>query len=249
MKAVIIKSLIVAAGGLSRGSLGLGLRGALTYGCHIVHRVEASPNVSLTFDDSPHPETTQPILDALARYSVKATFFVIGEQVRRYPEIFKSIQAAGHEIANHTERHPNLHKVLPATLRKEIVDCQETIQQFGGVRPKLFRAPYGAFRADVRYHQRPVGIDHLVGWDVTPHVSEIDPAAIAADVLKNTRRGSIILLHDGLFGAPAARSLGVGRGVAESLHKIIPALLDRGMRIVPAGALISNGAPTRTARA
>lgn len=240
MKDVHIKSLVIAASGLSRGEFGLGLRGALTYGCRIIRRVDASPDVSLTFDDSPQPETTLPILDVLARYSIKATFFVIGQQIRRHPEIFRRIQADGHEISNHSEHHPNLQKVLPATLRKEIIGCQETIVQFGGVRPKLFRAPYGAFRTDMRYFQKLAGIEHLVGWDVTPQISEVDPNVIAADVLKATRRGSIILLHDGLKGAPSALSRAVGRGVAESLHKIIPGLLDRGMRIVPAGELIGH---------
>lgn len=240
MKAVIVKSLIIAAGGLSRGSLGLGLRGALTYGCRIVHRVDASPNVSLTFDDSPDPDTTPLLLDALARHAVKATFFVVGKRIRKHPDIFRRIVAEGHEIGNHTEEHPNLQKVLPATLRKEIVDCQETIAEFGGQRPKLFRAPYGLFRSDMRYVQKPAGIEHLLGWDVTPHISEVDPNLIAADVLKRARRGSIILLHDGLIGASPALSLAVGRGVAESLHKIIPALLDRGIRIVPAGEQIAD---------
>lgn len=240
MKAMLWKSFVLAAGGLSRGTLGMGGNELITFGCRIVRRVEASTNVCLTFDDSPDPETTLPILASLKAHSVRATFFVIGDRVRRHPEILKRIQDDGHELANHTQHHINLHKVLPSTLRKEIVDCQETVVQHAGVRPRLFRAPFGNFRSDMRNVGKLAGIEQLVGWDVTPFISETDPEVIVADVLASARRGSIILLHDGLIGAPPGLSRQVGAAVAASLHDIIPGLLDRGMRLVTAGELLGE---------
>ncbi len=226
-------------GRLTERAFGIGFDELMCLGCSVIPRFDASPHVSISFDDGPRPGTTDEILEALARYSVKATFFVIGEQAQRYPDMVRKIQADGHEIGNHSQHHPDLRSVSPRRLAQEMVQCQETLERILGARPRLFRAPYGHFRWDMRARAGLGGIETLVGWDVTPPFEEIRAELISDYILQRVRPGSIILLHDGLAGVEEGLSEAAGRAAAASMHRIIPELQQRGLMITPIGQQLS----------
>jgi len=104
---------------------------------------------ALTYDDGPNDPHTLRLLDVLARSQAKATFFLIGRYVRQRPEIARSIQAAGHEIGNHTYSHPNLIFVPARQLRQELEDCNKALEDALGTRVSLFRPPFGGRRPGV----------------------------------------------------------------------------------------------------
>ena len=98
----------------------------------------------LTFDDGPHPNTTPHILDILKKRNLKATFFVLGLQAKKYPEIIKRIHDEGHIVGNHTYGHKDLTKLKPAQIKTEIENTNNLIEKITGEKPKFIRPPYGA---------------------------------------------------------------------------------------------------------
>ncbi|MDF1863055.1 MAG: polysaccharide deacetylase family protein, partial [Verrucomicrobiales bacterium] len=102
------------------------------------------PFLALTFDDGPHPVNTPRLLDILRSRNVKATFYVVGTNAKRYPEILRRIVAEGHEIGNHTVTHGNLTKMSPDQIRTELKTSHDTIVSATGVAPRTMRPPYGA---------------------------------------------------------------------------------------------------------
>lgn len=101
------------------------------------------PVVALTFDDGPHPVQTQALLDLFAREKIKVTFFEVGQNVAKYPELARAIHAAGHELANHSKTHPKLGEMTDvAAVRAELTETQTLIKDTTGVAPVVFRAPY-----------------------------------------------------------------------------------------------------------
>jgi peptidoglycan-N-acetylglucosamine deacetylase len=138
----------------------------------------------------------------LARHNAKATFFLIGKYVRQHPEIARAILAAGHEIGNHTDSHPNLILVSAARLSQELAECNKALEDALGTRVTLFRPPFGGRRPNVLRTARRMGLNPVM-WSVTGY----DWSAKAADEIvgKVTRQvdsrpkaqGEIVLLHDG----------------------------------------------------
>jgi peptidoglycan-N-acetylglucosamine deacetylase len=101
------------------------------------------PVVALTFDDGPHPTQTRVLLDLFAREKIKVTFFEVGQNVAKYPELARAILAAGHELANHSKTHPKLGEMTEVTaVRAELVETQAIIKDTTGFTPVVFRAPY-----------------------------------------------------------------------------------------------------------
>ena len=119
-----------------------GLRSASYSSC----QVDGS-YIAMTFDDGPHPRLTPRLLDMLKARSIRATFFLIGENAAEYPDIVRRIAAEGHEIGNHTWDHPQLTKLNPAALREEIDRTSSTIAEITGKLPTVMRPPYGATSA------------------------------------------------------------------------------------------------------
>lgn len=149
--------------------------------------------VAFTFDDGPHPENTEKILDILDEYDAKATFFVLGNSVDYYPQIVKKAYLEGHEIGNHSWNHPNLVNLPVETIRKEISDTDEVIKNATGEVPKLYRPPYGSHNQTV---DEAAGKPPIL-WDVdTLDWQTRDPQAILTNVKNQTKDGSIILMHD-----------------------------------------------------
>lgn len=150
--------------------------------------------VYLTFDDGPHPSYTPPILDLLARYNARATFFVLGRQVEAHPALTEAIHAAGHKLANHTYSHPALAGVGREIFLREVGTAQNLL---GARASGCFRPPYGSLDANTYIYAAELGL-RLVLWDVDPQDWALPGAgAIAARVLGSTGPGSIVLFHDG----------------------------------------------------
>jgi peptidoglycan/xylan/chitin deacetylase (PgdA/CDA1 family) len=172
-------------------------------------------NLALTYDDGPSPRNTPALLDALAEHNVRATFFLIGEHVRKHPDIARRVAAAGHVIGNHTTMHPNLAKQNAQRVTQELEHCQKMLQDTLGVEAKLFRPPYGARTPNALKIARSMGLTPVM-WNITAKDWEpIGAAAIQsridAGIAKHRRanRASTVLLHDAshLDGAePASRA-------------------------------------------
>ncbi|CAN5255634.1 hypothetical protein BH09SUM1_BH09SUM1_18620 [soil metagenome] len=177
----------------------------------------ARREVALSFDDGPDPETTPALLDLLAEENVRAVFFCIGDRVEAHPEIARRIVREGHLIANHTQRHSYLTNFLGARgLDSEISDAQRAIYDATGLSPRFFRSPVGLTNphfAKVLRAQRVL----LIGWDFRALDRGRSAEAIARRVLRRTKPGSIIVLHDG--GAPRENLLRAVRLVMEGLRK------------------------------
>lgn len=158
--------------------------------------------VALTYDDGPSPRNTPALLELLAKHDVRATFFLIGNHVRKHPEIARAVVAAGHAVGNHTDMHPALARKSEERIRVELETCQKTLQDVLGVRAALFRPPYGSRRPAVFRILRELDLTPVM-WNVTAVDWEtIGEARILGNVdrglQRNRRRGrtSNLLLHD-----------------------------------------------------
>jgi peptidoglycan/xylan/chitin deacetylase (PgdA/CDA1 family) len=155
--------------------------------------------VWLTIDDGPHPEDTPKLLALLEEYNARATFFVIGRQVEKHPELARAILRAGHTLANHTQTHPVLFfwSYLKPWLRKEIDQCTQALQAATGERPRWFRAPAGMANLFLHYLLSDRNMK-LIGWSARGFDGLLhDTEAMADRICKSIRPGAIVLLHEG----------------------------------------------------
>jgi peptidoglycan/xylan/chitin deacetylase (PgdA/CDA1 family) len=158
---------------------------------------------ALTYDDGPNDPYTQQLLDVLARYDVRATFFLIGRFVRQRPEIARAIRAAGHLVGNHTMTHPVLLFQSPKRVREELAGCNAAIEDALGEPVRYFRPPHGARRPDVLRAARELGLTSVLwnamGYDWKPTTADHVLANLQRDIQRNQTRGngSNLLLHDG----------------------------------------------------
>lgn len=153
------------------------------------------PTVAITFDDGPDPSTTPLLLDILQRKEVPATFFVIGRNGDKHPDILRRMLAEGHVLGNHTQNHPNMTKLSSARLRREIEQVNALIESVGG-RPDLLRPPYGSSNRTVRRCIEEYGM-RMVGWTVDPEDWKVrNSQRIVQRAMEQVRGGGIILLHD-----------------------------------------------------
>ncbi|MGI8593364.1 MAG: polysaccharide deacetylase family protein [Solirubrobacteraceae bacterium] len=155
------------------------------------------PVVALTFDDGPHPSGTPAVLDALEAAGARATFFLVGEQVRRWPAVAARIAAEGHTVALHGDRHRSLLRVAPATLARDLDRGHDAIAQATGIRSTLYRPPYGVFSTAGLAITRRRGWTPILwsrwGRDWTRRAT---PQRIATLVTENLASGDVLLLHD-----------------------------------------------------
>jgi peptidoglycan-N-acetylglucosamine deacetylase len=153
--------------------------------------------VVLTFDDGPDVAYTPKILDILAKYDAKATFFEIGKNVVKHPELTKRIHAAGHSVENHTWTHADLRKLSATAFRQEVSSTDQAIRAQLGSTPACLRPPYGGMNATVRQRARALGKD-LVVWTIDSRDwTKPGTTAIVKRVLAGVHSGSVILMHDG----------------------------------------------------
>ncbi len=181
----------------------------------------AAGTIALTFDDGPG-EATPLILEILRKADVRATFFLCGQNVERFPEHARRIAEEGHEIGNHTHSHPYFLWKTPGKIAWEIDRAQEVIVSRTGHRPRLFRPPYGLrwFGLFPILHGRELT---AVMWSVSGRDWRLPATGIAGRILRKANGGSIILLHDGC--PPGER--GDRRQTAAALEEIVRALSER----------------------
>lgn len=153
--------------------------------------------VALTFDDGPDPNYTAPILDILEEQQVKATFFLVGRDAERYPDLVRREAAEGHELGNHSFSHPELELETDRQIADEINQCGDVIERIGGKRPTYFRPPKGLVSGQVftiadREQYRVI----LWGMGVE-HSPSLTPRDEATRVIEHLEPGMIILAHDG----------------------------------------------------
>jgi peptidoglycan-N-acetylglucosamine deacetylase len=153
--------------------------------------------VALTFDDGPHPEGTPALLDLLGEAGARATFFLIGEQVERWPEVAARIAREGHLVALHGYRHRTLLRVPPRALDRDLELGARVIEDATGVAPALYRPPYGIFSPAGLALARRRGYATLL-WSRWGHDWRrfITPERIAGEVTRDLSHGDVLLLHD-----------------------------------------------------
>jgi peptidoglycan-N-acetylglucosamine deacetylase len=153
--------------------------------------------VVLTFDDGPDVVYTPQILDILKQYDAKATFFEVGKNVTKHPELSKRIHDAGHSVENHTWSHADLRKLGAAAFRQEVASTDQAIRAATGSTPACLRPPYGGMNPVVTQRAKALGKD-LVVWTVDSRDwTKPGAPAIVQRVLKSVHNGSVILMHDG----------------------------------------------------
>jgi peptidoglycan-N-acetylglucosamine deacetylase len=152
--------------------------------------------VYLTFDDGPTPAITEWTLEQLKKYNAKATFFCIGDNVRKFPEIFQKVVEDGHSIGNHTFNHLNGWKTTTNDYVKNVELCNQEIIE-GRLQTDLFRPPYGKITPSQSKILRKQGYK-IIMWDVISYDFDatISPEKCLENVLKNVQSGSIIVFHD-----------------------------------------------------
>jgi peptidoglycan/xylan/chitin deacetylase (PgdA/CDA1 family) len=156
--------------------------------------------IALTFDDGPHPVYTRQILDILDKYHVKATFFMIGRLMDRYPDIVKDVLKRGHVIANHTYTHPsNIDADTSAQVVRELEQCEQVVERMSGKRAYFFRPPRGLIDSTVFSIAKDEGYQTILWTVCADHHDAPTPELMAERVLHLSRPGGIILAHDGSF--------------------------------------------------
>lgn len=162
-------------------------------------------SVYLTFDDGPTPEITQWTLLQLKKYNAKATFFCIGNNVEKHPELFNTIIQEGHAIGNHTYNHLNGWKTETETYIKNAKQCEIRISnqqsEINNLKSKLFRPPYGKIKSKQAKKLMELGYK-IIMWDVlsADFDSSITPEKCLNNVISNVQSGSIIVFHDSVKG-------------------------------------------------
>lgn len=182
--------------------------------------------VSLSFDAAWGNEDTQMLIDILGKYDVKATFFVVGEWVDKYPESVKALHEAGHEIMNHSDDHAHFASLSSEEIVSNVNACNDKIENVTGVRPTLFRPPYGEYDDNVVTTLTSMGM-YTIQWDVDSlDWKDYDAATIYDRVTSKVQPGSIVLFHNAALHTP------------EALPGIIENLLQNSYEIVPISELI-----------
>lgn len=198
------------------------------FGRNIVRFPTDQRLVALTYDDGPNPPYTEELLDVLAKHGVKATFFMIGNRMERHPETVHRVIAEGHQIGNHTYTHPLLGLLPPIAVKRQIERTDTLLQRFNITGQTVFRAPMLTRFLPVAWVLSKSDRPHISGdvwsWDWTTQ----NPDRITARVLRETKPGSIVILHDG-----KAENRNANRsGTVAATDRIISALKQAGYRFV-----------------
>jgi peptidoglycan-N-acetylglucosamine deacetylase len=203
-------------------------------GCAGVARVAAGGHAVLTLDDGPDPDATPAVLDALDGAGARATFFVVGEHVRRHPELAREPVCRGNEIAVHGFTHRRQDRIPADESRADVLDGLAEVERVSRARPRWYRPPYGklsgaAARACSEQEMEPVrwsawGLD----WEPLP------AWRIAATVCRDLDDGAIVLLHDAARYGPRASAA----PTAAAIPRIATCARARGLRLVTLGEAV-----------
>ena len=184
--------------------------------------------VSITFDAAWGDEDANQILDTLKSNDVRATFFMVGDWMRKYPDLVKRIAEDGHDVANHSNKHPHVNNMNKEAIKTDIMGAHEEIKKITGQECSLYRPPYGEYNDTVLDAAKECHY-YTIQWDVDSiDWKGYDAPTIVKKVLehKHLGDGSIILLHNG------------AKHTAEALPQIIAGLKEKGYEIVPISELI-----------
>ncbi|MGL3805730.1 polysaccharide deacetylase family protein [Paeniglutamicibacter sp. R2-26] len=183
--------------------------------------------VALTFDDGPGPKTGQ-LLDALKQADAAATFFVVGPNAEARPQMLARMLAEGHEIGNHTWNHRVLTSLSPGSVSREIGTVSEVVEDATGVAPTLLRPPYGATNKTVKK----VAGAPVILWDVDTLDWKVrDAKKVVSNTLRDTKPGSIVLMHD------------IHSSTVEAVPAILKGLAAKGYHFVTVSELLASVNP------
>lgn len=185
----------------------------------------------LTFDDGPDPQGTPLVLDALDEAGVRATFFVVGEQLLANPRLGRTLTERGHEVALHGHGHVAHDELAPQATRDDLARGLGTAEVACGRRPRFYRPPYGLFTEHSHAACADLGLEPVL-WSAWGLDWEQIPAErVAALVIRDLSEGAIVLLHDSARYAPRAE---VGP-TADAIGPIAQAARDAGLELVTLG--------------
>jgi len=186
--------------------------------------------VALTFDDGPSPIWTPQILDALKESGVKATFFMLGRHVEEYPEIARRVKDEGHDIGNHSYKHPNLLFYNKYQLKDEILKAEEVIKTATGVTTKYFRPPKAWLSKREKKKIKEMGYEVIL-WSLnSKDWVTFDDKYIIRYLVKNVRPGDIILFHDS--GGAFSVEGGDRHETVLTIPRLVEKLKEKGYRFV-----------------
>lgn len=162
--------------------------------------------IYLTFDDGPVPEQTPWVLDLLRKHGIRATFFCVGDNVRKHPDLFRRLVEEGHSVGNHTFNHVPLFRkgVTWRSYLDNVSLCDEAMSPH---RPALFRAPHGHITPLRAWQLTRERFKRIVFWDVMPkdYDSRLEPQQVLDNVIRHVRPGSVIVFHDSIKAGPRMR--------------------------------------------
>lgn len=192
-----------------------------------IYSVERDDNkVSISFDAAWGDEFTLDILDTLDEYDVKATFFLVGFWVDKYPDQVKEIYRRGHEIGNHSSTHPNMSQLSREQMAKEILETDEKITALTNKKPILFRPPFGDYNNNLIQVCRENGY-YVIQWDIDSlDWKELGVQPVVDRVTRNIGNGSIVLFHNN------------AKYISEYLPLVLQRLKASNYEIVPISELI-----------
>ncbi len=185
--------------------------------------------LSISFDASWGADKTIPILDILDTYGVKTTFFLVGGWVDKYPDMLREIVARGHEIGNHSDTHPHMSQLSDAAIRTELHNMSDKVENLTGVRPTLFRPPYGD------YNDRVVVVSRAEGYEcVQWSIDSLDwKDRGTADIIKQCTyrvdNGDIVLFHND------------SNDIVNALPTVIEHYQQLGYTIIPVSEILLDG--------
>jgi len=190
------------------------------------------PEIALTFDDGPNSKSTPKVLDILKRYNVKATFFVLGKYVEKNKDIIAREALEGHDIGNHTFNHAKGSLVDQDKINRELAKTSDLIRKYSGKESNLFRPPFGY--ENWRFLYEAELLDYAVilwSLDVGDWDQKKSSKEMIAKIMKRSKNGTIILLHDGGTSREA---------VIEALPKVIKGLRAKGFKFVTIDEMIAH---------
>ncbi len=208
-----------------------------------ITRVRTEESVAaLTFDDGPHPYFTPMLLDLLAQYGIKATFFMVGEAAVKHKDVVQQVLAQGHAIGNHSWSHPSFIEIGPGERWTEIRRCEQALHLADH---RLFRPPYGHqnFRSRMSlYFLR----YRVIGWNVAAQDWLLqNPCEMAERLIQQIRPGSIVLLHDAIYRSRLTMPQYDRQPMLEALKMVLDSLAQQ-YRFVTIPSLLTYGRPVYT---
>lgn len=184
--------------------------------------------ISLSFDAAWGADDTDSLLSTLEKHNVKATFFLVGDWVRKYPEQVKKIASAGHDIGNHSDKHPHMAQMSKEQIKEDVMRAHNSVKELLGIDMNLFRPPFGEYNNTVIEALEECGY-YVIQWDVDSldwKEYGLQPLIDKVTRHKNLSSGSIILMHNN------------AKYTKDALDSIITGLKNQGYELVPISQLI-----------